>query len=75
MKVDIMNISSKVDSLLIPTTSLPSPTIVSTQVRTVADIHINCDNDVTIASLDEDITNDVEQNPSSEMIFPTNQSN
>ena len=74
MKVNIMNISSKVDSLFVPTPSIPSPTVVATQVRTDVDIHINNENDITIASLDEDIT-DAEQNLNSGMTFPSNQSN
>ena len=74
MKVNIMNISCKVDSLFVPTPSIPSPTVVATQVRTDVDIHINNENDITVASLDEDIT-DAEQNLNSGMTFPSNQSN
>lgn len=77
MKIDIFNIKSRLKSILVPTDSSTSPNSKVTsepEINQIADVLLNTDHDVTIASLDEDIT-DTEQNPCAALENPTNQSN
>ena len=70
MKIDIFNIKSRLKSILVPTDSSTSP---NSKVTSEPDILLNTDQDVTIASLDEDITDtDTEQNPCAALESPTN---
>ena len=77
MKIDILNIKSRLESMLVPTVSNPSSNSNVTpapDINLAADVLLNVDHDVTIASMDEDIT-DAEQNPCADIANPTNQSN
>ena len=72
MKIDIKNISSKINSILIPSTNSDDTAI--PEIYHDADVHFNDDHDITLASMDEDIT-ETEQNPCRVLNNPTNQSN